>query len=212
MLKKLRLGKGSLIIMICGLLSAVPVFDTIAMAMALPQDNFERELQEADQDYRRGRFDEAVVILTNCLNRPNLTEDQKLRAYRLLGLAYIAKDLLSDARNAINKLLDLVPNYETDPIQDPPPFTRLVEEVRQNKQSTKEEVPQLEEFPRQREEAAPEDLAQIIPEEKKGGGKKWLLVGGLGVAGGVAALLLIGGGGGDGPPPLLGVPPSLPER
>jgi tetratricopeptide (TPR) repeat protein len=135
------------------------------------------KILRAEQLYIIGRFDEAITILTECFDKGGLTDDQKMRAYRLLGLSYIAKDYLEDARSAIRKLLDMVPEYMPDPVQDPPPFTKLVEEVKE-----------------QREEEADQDLAGLIPDSKERKNKMWLIIGGaLLIGGGAAAAIMLTG-------------------
>ena len=194
--KKKSFSEGSLIVLICWALIMSPILDAVNDAMAQPQDKCEKELREADQNYRIGRFNESIDLLTRCLNKKAVSKEEKMRAYRLLGLAFIAKDYEKQARNAVTKLLELVPNYESDPIQDPPPFTKLVEEVREQIQTPAVEQP-------------PKLVVPPVRQEKKGGGMKWLLIGGVGlVAGGVVAFLVSGG---DGPNPLP-VPPDLPGR
>jgi len=89
----------------------------------------EKILKQAEEKYTDGRFDETIAILTVCLDDPNTTPEQKQKAYRLMGLTYIAKDYLTEAKTAIEKLLKIVPNYKPDPIYDPPPFINLVQEV-----------------------------------------------------------------------------------
>ncbi len=125
-----------------------------------------------------------------------------MRAYRLLGLAYIAKDYLEDAKTAVQKLLDMVPNYVSDPVQDPPPFTKMVEEVKEQKQT-------------QKREPVPKVTQVTEPEEEKGGSKKWYYIGGGVLAAGVIVGILASGGGdgnGNGPAPAQALPgpPSVP--
>lgn len=90
----------------------------------------DKELAEAEQKYNSGQFDEAIQLITGCLEKPSITENEKKQAYRLLGLTYIAQDYLKEAKAAVRRLLDLIPNYKADTIQDPPSFANLVEEVR----------------------------------------------------------------------------------
>lgn len=101
--------------------------------MVLPQDNCKSELKEAEEKYNIGFFSEALEILNACLNKSNLSQEEKLSAYRLQALAYLAKDLQYLAKRSIQKILELEPNYEPDPIQDPPSFTQLVEEAKKQK-------------------------------------------------------------------------------
>jgi tetratricopeptide (TPR) repeat protein len=166
-----------------------PVGSVYAQTTQSPTDI----IKEAEQLYTIGRFDEAIKMLTELLERKDISEDQKLRAYRLLGLSYIAKDFLEDARSAIRKLLDMVPDYMSDPVQDPPPFTRMVEEVKQI-----------------REEELDDELLPLIPEQKKNNKTMWMVIGGSVVAVGVLVAVLVSGGGNGGETNPLPEPPDLP--
>ena len=97
----------------------------------------DKELAEAEQNYNNGRFDEAIQLITGCLDKPSITEDEKKQAYRLLGLTYIAQDYLKEAKAAVRRLLTLIPNYKADTVQDPPSFANLVKEVRDEMESEK---------------------------------------------------------------------------
>jgi len=156
------------------------------------QEKCVEQIAKAEQAYTNGNFDEAITLLTVCLEAGQLNAAEKQRVYKLLGLAYIGKDYVDQARTAIRKLLELVPKYEPDPTQDPPGFSNMVQEIKKDIEAQKQ----------QKKPAA----------GKKGKSKKWLWIGG-GVAVGVgAAVALSGGGGNDGPPPsrLLPVPPDVP--
>lgn len=170
---------------------AVPVF--------AQQQNVDcsEQIVEAEQLYTVGRFDEAINMLTRCIDGGTLDEDEKMRAYRLLGLSYIAKDFLEDARSAVRKLLEMVPNYMPDPVQDPPPFTQMVEEVKE-----------------ERDEEVDDELREMIPEQKESRSTLWMIVGGGALAVGALVAVLAGGGGNgddDDPTPTdLPGPPDLP--
>jgi hypothetical protein len=165
-----------------------PLYESRALLFA--QENAcEKNLKEAENKYTEGRFDEAIALLTQCLESPNITDDQKQQAFRLMGLTYIAKDYLTEAKKSVEKLLDLVPSYNPDPIYDPPPFINLVEQVKS------ETV------------VAPE-----VTEEKKSN-MKWYLIAGGAAAVGLLGILLLAGGGDDDKPPAaqrLPSPPALP--
>jgi outer membrane biosynthesis protein TonB len=193
-------------------LLTLPVPSIIKPVNAQEQSICTKNLAEAEKKYNTGRFDEAIVLITECLGQRDISEEEKMKAYRLLGLSYIAKDFLDDARNAVRKLLYMVPSYEPDPVQDPPPFTRLIEEVKHEKPPSPEKpIPQA---PRPEErktvtpsdqktevskqpetkKRAPDDLEKLVESEKKGGSKKWLYIGGGAVvAGGVVAAILLSG-------------------
>ena len=191
------LTKSLVFFLITGLLFS-PMPGVISMAFA--QGKCTQELNDAEEKYNTGRFDEAIESITKCLNKSGITEDEKMRAYRLLGLAYIAKDYLEDAKTAVQKLLDMVPNYVSDPVQDPPPFTKMVEEVKEQKLT-------------QKKEPVPRVTQVTEPEEQKGGSKKWYYIGGGVLAAGVLVGIIASGGGdgnGNGPAEALPGPPSIP--
>jgi hypothetical protein len=147
-----------------------------------------KTLMQAEEKYTEGRFDETIALITVCLDNPTITPEQKQQAYRLMGLTYIAKDYLTEAKNAIESLLQLVPNYKPDPIYDPPPFINLVEEV-------------------QAEVVA----VQAKPEKKETSKLYWYIGGGVAAAA-LLAVVLFSGGDEDGEEPekALPGPPSMP--
>jgi tetratricopeptide (TPR) repeat protein len=150
-------------------------------------------LAEAEEAYTRGRFDRAITLIEGCLDRRDLDRATRSRAYRLIGLTYIAKDYADKAREAVRSLLKIVPDYQPDPDQDPPPYVRLVEEVR-------------------RETGAPPP--PVPAEKKKGGGwiKKALLGTGALVAAAIVYVVSTGGGGDETSDcPELPDPPGAPQ-
>jgi len=86
-------------------------------------------LTGAGKDYDNGRFRKAITTLEQCVQK-GFSDKQKLQAYRLMTLSYLAMDSLGPARVYCGYLLGINPNYETN-IFDPVAFTELLEEVRQ---------------------------------------------------------------------------------
>lgn len=161
------------------------------------------ELAEAEQKFFDAHFDEAIAMAGRCLSEKGLPAALQLQAYRVQAMAYQAKDYVQQAKEAIRKLLQLAPNYQPDPVQDPPRFIELVEQVRVEEQAAAKKPP------------APQSPHAGEPEaskKKKGGAAKWLLLGGgAGVAVIVAAVLTSGRGTETTPPrQSLPAPPSLP--
>jgi len=148
-------------------------------------------IEEAETSYVEGRFDEAIQLLLTCLDGPDVETAQAITAYRLLALALIRKDELAEARAAIVQLFDIYPEYEADPIIDPPAYTALVDIVKQQVRP----VSEVDEPP---------------PEQSWfRSNMRWLVSGGAVVVGGVLAAVLIGGdgSGSDTLPP----PPTVPN-
>ena len=151
---------------------------------AQAQQSCTEKLAQADELYQNVELDEAIALLTECLNTNEFTEQEKISAYRLLALCYIGNEQPDDARDAIANLLDLDPGYQLDPEQDPPDFQNMVEEYREANEQVRRQ-------PDNRQEIA----AGATPQKKRNR-TKWLLIGGGAVAGGVVAAVLLGGGGG----------------
>jgi len=172
--------------------------------------NFEQEFQKADQNYRVGKFDDAITILVDCLAKPDLTEGRQLKIYRLLGLVYLAQDYEKNAQKAIDKLLNLVPDYKVDPTQAPTSFNRMVEEVRQGLEESK--TKQLFIAPMDSTIFSPKADTDIsanltLSKVKKKSKKMLWIAGGAGAAGIATAFLLSKGSGNE----TLSGPPELPK-
>lgn len=103
-----------------------------SFAVPVAAQNCDTALEDAGEQYRAGYFDEAIELLTNCLERNAFDAGERRRVYRLLGLSYIGKDREQDARAAVRALLEVAPDYQPDPALDPPPFVALVEEMNRN--------------------------------------------------------------------------------
>ncbi len=185
------------------LLVLIPVGENFGTIFAQSQNECEEELKIAQKKMETGKFDEAIDFITECLNKEGISNETKKQAYRLLGLTYIAKDYLGEARNAVGKLLDVVPNYTPDPDQDPPSFVDIVEEqIAERSQPVKQ----------------PDTKTTAATEETSGKSDKslWWWIGGGAVVALVAVIVLAAGGGDDGggddPPPATSLPnpPDLP--
>ena len=150
------------------------------------------DLTRAEECYSQGRFDEAILLLKDFLEKPEIAISEEEAALRLLGLTYLAKEYRDDALEAAKRLIRLVPEYKPDP-EDIPPYKEIVEQARL--------------------EIEAEEAARAA---EGGEWKKWAYVGGGAVIAAVAIGLATGGsddGGGDNGTPLppISSPPDLPE-
>ena len=183
------------------LLVLTPVGENFGTIFAQSQNECEEELKTAQKKMETGKFDEAIDLITQCLNKEGISNETKKQAYRLLGLTYIAKDYLGEARNAVGKLLDVVPNYTPDPDQDPPSFVDIVEEQIAERAQPVKTV----------------DTKTTAATEEKSDKSLWWWIGGGAVVALVAVIVLAAGGGDDDggggdPPPATSLPnpPDLP--
>ena len=77
------------------------------------------ELQRAQKQLEDGDFDRAVETLERGLSRPDLTDAQLVEMYRLLGLASLYLGREEKAREAYEKLLQAMPDYELPRVTSP---------------------------------------------------------------------------------------------
>ena len=169
-----------------GLLIAALIGPTLARAA-----DCRAELVEAEQYYEKGRFDEAIALLEGCLSKSDLPQDERSKVYRLIGLTYLAQDYRDKAKLAVGDLLRLVPDYECDPVQDPPTFCSMLAEERERLLS---------------------DSDSLVGEKSHSKWTKWLLIaGGAVVTGGILALVSSAGDDPSGGDDAIEGPPALPD-
>ncbi len=82
--------------------------------------------------YERGRYADAVVALRPLLY-PTIelnSEESVVEAHRLLALAYLFQQQNAEAESEADALLALRPEYQADPVVDPPAAVQLFATVR----------------------------------------------------------------------------------
>ncbi len=84
----------------------------------------EQALKEADKLYQTGEFEKVESQLIPCLTH-GFTDQEKVQAYRLLALSYLANDASDKARKMIEELLKINAGFEPA-FFDPEEFTTLV--------------------------------------------------------------------------------------
>jgi len=110
-------------------------FILISGLPAFSQNNCDwSSLDDADQSYQSGNFEETLSIINNCINS-GFNEQQKIQGYRLLAKTYIALDNDSSTENAVNEILLLNPKFQPDYLSDPPKFIKLIETIKKLKSS-----------------------------------------------------------------------------
>lgn len=161
----------------------------------------EQLLDQGEGKYLEGDFDEAVRLATNCLFTASPSAAQMEQGYRLLALSYLQRGDVGEARSMVQRLLNLQPGYEPDPIEDPPAYVALVGLVREQSQALATE--------------AAEPQGEGPARERRSwfrSPRGWAIVGsGLLVTGVTAVLTMTGGdsGGERGEP--LPLPPDFPN-
>jgi hypothetical protein len=96
---------------------------------AQTKDQCTEQLDKAEEEYQAGKWTEAIELLEQCLKKENVGELERGRAYRILGLVYIAIQLEKEANDAVKNLLIMVPNYKVDPVKDPPSLQKIIDNM-----------------------------------------------------------------------------------
>lgn len=119
------------------ILSAVLIFspfeENIFVSHSQAQSSCESTVAEAEKLYEAGLFSKTVAVLRPCLP-DSIKETQRVRAFKVLALAYIAEDHIAEAENAVRDLLGRDPFYQPDPNQDSQPFVELVNRIKKRLQ------------------------------------------------------------------------------
>jgi hypothetical protein len=96
---------------------------------AQTKDQCTEQLDKAEEEYQAGKWTEAIQLIEQCLSKESVGELEKGRAYRILGLVYIAIQLEKEANEAVKNLLIMVPNYKVDPVKDPPSLQKIIDNM-----------------------------------------------------------------------------------
>lgn len=165
----------------------------------------ERALDAANDQYLDAEYEEALRLVSACLNQSDIPDEQAVSAYRLLALIHLKQDELESARAAVVNLLGIDPTYEADPVSSPPAYVSLVSIVQRDLQRTAEE------------QAVAAASAEPTRKPFFRRSSTWITMGGILVGSGVATYFVMEGGstsgGGGNPPPgpgSLPVPPGAP--
>lgn len=81
--------------------------------------------------YNDLEYEEAEVVLSKALSKPNLSVQEVTEGYKYLGLTYVALGRDDDARAAFRKLLETDPRYEL-PRTENPKAIDLFDEVKKS--------------------------------------------------------------------------------
>lgn len=169
------------------------------------QGSCEQALVRANGYYYDARFDDGIALLKHCLDQGAFSQEEQLQVYILLSMTCFANRQEADARQAIQILLELNPDYEPDPIRVQPSYRALVEAVRRASSDVfrAESSSSVLTF----------SLANTrtnVPRNRRGL-SKWIYFGGGAILT-TAAVLLISSASGSNPPPGQGPGQGPPPR
>lgn len=91
----------------------------------------EQALESADTAYRTRRFATALDSLQTCLVEDGIGVEQKVDAHRLRTLIHLKQGEMEAAKNILLQIFSIKPDYQADPVHDPPGYVSLVSIVRE---------------------------------------------------------------------------------
>lgn len=159
-------------------------------------------VQRGQEYYEQSRFDEAITLLKDLVDRGILAGEELQKARELLARSYVKKGYPVQAKEMFKAILRTEPNWRPDPIRVPPDETAIFEQALKEYQEEKPTSPAPSRpatTPSTPPSSTPASPATIgIQSEKKPLMKQWWVWAlGVGAVAGIAAAAG-GGGGGDG--------------
>ena len=106
------------------------IFTILFAGKASAQECGLNALNDAEGQYNIGKFYESINKLNSCISAKGFTYSEKVQAYRLLSMSYLALDSVEKADESIERLLLLKDNFEAD-TRDPDRFRLQVLFLRQ---------------------------------------------------------------------------------
>jgi iron complex outermembrane receptor protein len=101
----------------------------LATACLYSQECGQIALEQAQKEYEVGRLSQVISLIKPCLDK-GFTNDEKIQAYRLLALTYLANDNTDSAGSMIERILQIDPSYTPNTVFDPQRYQVLVESIR----------------------------------------------------------------------------------
>lgn len=108
----------------------VLLFFFVILPPAVRAQSCANTVSEAEALYNIGRFREAVTKLQACIDRKAFGYPERIQAYRIIAMSYLAVDSVAKADENIERLLLLKDNFEAD-ARDPDRFRMQVLFIRQ---------------------------------------------------------------------------------
>ena len=153
------------------------------------QSDCSKVLDQAQNLYYEGKFDESVNLIQSCMASEELTKDESRQAYKIMSQVEIARGDQDKAQENIRLLLQVDPNYQPTIEQETPTFVQMVESVRN--------------------EIALDENNVVVKQESRSISKWWYYSAGAVVAG--TAYLLLSNDGGKKKDKPLDTPPEWDE-
>jgi len=102
--------------------------------VASNEQTCEGNLELAENNYYDGNFEETIRLIRECLKDTDLKKSERIRAYKILSRTMLAQNNSVTAKEIINKIFDLEPEFQPTIEQETPQFVTTVNEVKNERQ------------------------------------------------------------------------------
>lgn len=188
-----------------------PAIATAQSSGATPAQSQREPVQRGQEYYEQSRFDEAITLLKDLVDRGLLQGEELQKARELLARSYVKKGYPVQAKEMFKAILRTDAAWRPDPIRVPPDETAIFDQALKEFQDERAAAP-----PPTRPATPPSSTPAPVPVtptqigiegEKKPITKQWWFWAlGIGAVAGIAAAAGGGGGGDNGPPPSNALP------
>ena len=173
--------------------TALPLISGNSDVLAESSQSCTKILNKAEEFYYNAKFDNAIELIRQCIKDPNLTKENRLRAYRILTRIFLAKNEKDKAEKVARKILKIDPAYKPTIEKEKPDYIKLISDLKA--------------------EQTPKKTVTQKPAEVKTNSKKWYWIGaGAVVVLGTTAIILSSGGNNNNQNNTLPEPPQFPTN
>ena len=102
----------------------------LALTSTVMAQECDTALEDAQENFDQQRYNQLIGLLTDCPPGRFLERTRKIVAYELLARAYFGQTQIDSSKAAINRLLDLQPNYAPQPPQYSDEYIKTVDDVK----------------------------------------------------------------------------------
>ena len=99
-------------------------------AIHAQQSDCSKVLDQAQNLYYEGKFDESMNLIQSCLASEKLTKEESRQAYKIMSQVELARGNQEKAKDNIRLLLQVDPDYQPTIEQETPTYVQLVESVK----------------------------------------------------------------------------------
>ena len=113
-----------------GFVFIIALFLIPLVSVNAQQSDCSKVLDQAQNLYYEGKFDESMNLVQSCMASEKLTKEENRHAYKIMSQVELARGNQEKAKENIRLLLQVDPGYKPTIEQETPTYVQLVESIR----------------------------------------------------------------------------------